>query len=174
MGSLKTKPAPVLQVFSGKKREPFNRSPILHWSRSEQGAILASCLLPLGPGITQPPPTYHPKPYTHTNTNPPPIYTLHPLMSAICLVVTDKVSVDFSDRQSKRGGKLQNNETLLWRFFFSSLLFLSSLTSSSSSSTGKGERCQVCDKWIAPHLRCDGVDDGKFVELDSLQIVWPT
>lgn len=68
MGSLKTKPA---RVFTGleKNQEPFNQNSILLRSRRRHEAILASCLLPLGPGIRQSPSPLHP----HTQTT-----SLHP------------------------------------------------------------------------------------------------
>lgn len=118
MGSLKTKPAPVSQVFSGKKKgNLLTEAPSCTGAGASKELFQHHACCPWDQALHSPP-TCHPEPYTHTNTHPPPIYTLHPLMSAICLVVTDKVSVDFSDRQSKRGGKLQNNETLLWSCFF--------------------------------------------------------
>lgn len=68
---------------AGKNQEPFNQNPIPRWSRSEQVAILASCLLPLGPGITQSPPALSPharkqEPCIHIHTSG---HVQFPLMS---------------------------------------------------------------------------------------------
>lgn len=77
--------------------------------------------------------------------------------------------------KAKGEGNFRTMKHCFGGFFPSSLLsFLFSLTSSSSSGKKeKGVKFVTSELFLSPppHVRCDGINDGKFMELHSLQIV---